>query len=391
MKKGFMLTIALAFGATSLPGAEASPADQTALAADRIAGLIRLLGSESFSVRERASQDLIRLGRTAKPALIGGLTDTDLEIRRRCQLILPLALRRDLDARLTAFLKDPDGAHDHGLPGWNRFRTLLGTGEPARRLFVDINKAEPELVEAVATEPGKAGDKFTYRCQFLQQHAYQPSEHGPTVSVADLANLLFLATDPTFQVPPQSFYMLVNLLTYQLPQKLTPGPQNDLVKRLALHWIQHQAADNLGQTLDLAVKLNLKEGLDIALKEVRNPKANPYSRAMAIMAVGQLGGKKHVAELEPLLGETGQVGSFGLNNTQGTTEVRDVALATIIHLNGHKLKEYGFAAAEAWPDTEITLQNGPVFLGFSDKAKRDAALKKWKEKKPAPPAKKHPA
>jgi hypothetical protein len=370
--------IAMLASTAGTHAADAKPPTHVPPSSEHIATLVHQLGHESFPVRERASTDLIRLGRAAKPALLAGLGDTDLEVRRRCQFILPLALRRDLEARLAAFLADKDHKNDHGLPGWARYHELVGNGDIARDLFIQISKADPDLLEAVATEPKAAGDRFTYRCQFLQQLAYNPTGNGTMVSLADLANLLFIATDPMFQMPAESLHLFTNLLTYQMPQRLTPGARAELVKKLALRWIQRQDASNLGQTLELAVKLNLKESLDLALREVRNKNGVPYSRAMAIMAVGQLGGKQHATELEPLLAETAQVGSFGINNTQGNTEVRDVALATLIHLHGQKLKDYGFAAAEAWPDTEISLQNGPIFLGFSNKNKRELALKKWK-------------
>lgn len=52
---------------------------------DKIKELIRKLGDDSFDVREKASHDLIALGRPAIPFLRQAMTDTDLEVVRRAE------------------------------------------------------------------------------------------------------------------------------------------------------------------------------------------------------------------------------------------------------------------------------------------------------------------
>lgn len=57
-----------------------SAADQ-----DRLAQMVRQLGSNDFFAREQASTDLIRAGRAALPYLKSSVDDSDLEIARRAQ------------------------------------------------------------------------------------------------------------------------------------------------------------------------------------------------------------------------------------------------------------------------------------------------------------------
>jgi hypothetical protein len=375
---GSLLTLlALACGASAEETRRPGPAS-TKL--DPAAVLVRQLGADSFQVREQASNGLIRLGRAAKSALQAGLQDSDLEIRRRCQYLLPIALKRDLEVRLAAFIADKDGKTTCDLPGWTRYRQLVGTDAAARQFFVDVQKADADLLETSESQPAAAGDKFAVRCQFLQQFMYNPTNQGPPITLADIANLLLVGTDPQVKVPMNVTWQFTNLLNFQLTQKLRSDRHSPLVKKLLIQWVKQRTDDGaLGQTLDLVMKLDLKEGLDIALKELKNPSAQAYNRAMALMTVAKLDGKKHLDVFEPLLKETGQVGNFGFNNVRGTTEVRDVALAMLIHLNGQKIKDYDFIAAEIFGGDELNFQNGPIFLGFADSTKRDAAMKKWKE------------
>lgn len=60
-----------------------SPEDQA-----RLGKTVRLLGDDSFEVREQASADLLKAGRSALPYLRKALTDPDVEIVRRAQACL---------------------------------------------------------------------------------------------------------------------------------------------------------------------------------------------------------------------------------------------------------------------------------------------------------------
>src|SRR5271165_1606608 len=68
--------------------------------------LVRRLGDESYPVREEAGKQLLRLGVAARDALLNGVKNSDLEIRRRCRDLLPSILEADRKARLAAFVAD---------------------------------------------------------------------------------------------------------------------------------------------------------------------------------------------------------------------------------------------------------------------------------------------
>jgi hypothetical protein len=380
LRMAMLNTLAAAALALAAPAGRAEAAAAAGPPPDKAADLVRLLGDNSYPVREKAAADLIRLGRSAKPALLAGTKDEDPEVRRRCQIILPRALRHDLEVRLEGFLADKEGKQKHELPGLDRFRNLLGSDDKARQLFADMLRADAELLEAADKDPRAAGDQLGVRAQALSQFMYNGTGHGQGVSAVDLANLLFVGADPKVAVPPQAGWQVHNLLTSQLPGQLTAGPRGALLKKLLLHWINERTDPNsITQTLQLAIQLQLKEGVEIALKELRKKDGNSYGRGAAILALGRLGGKEHRAVLEPLLTDAGDVSSFGINNASGKTQVRDVALAVLVHQQGQSLKDYGFAVGTLLPGFELSQQNHPGLLGFTDQKLRDAALKKWKE------------
>jgi hypothetical protein len=67
---------------------------------------------------------------------------------------------------------------------------------------------------------------------------------------------------------------------------------------------------------------------------------------------------------------------MGTATVSGTTEVGDVALASLVRLSGQALGEYGFPAGDvagyAWRT------DGPRIVGFTAENQRHAAKRKWK-------------
>jgi hypothetical protein len=369
-----------------------SPAAWPSADQEKAAALVRQLGDKSFTVRERASNDLVQMGRAARAALTAGFKDPDLEIRRRCGFILPMALKRDLDRRLAVFIADKEGKLQHDLPGWERYRKTIGSDAAARAFFADMQKADATLLDAAENDPRAVGDLFGSKCQVLQQLLWSNwTGRPPTVSLPDVATLLFVGTDPNVKnLPQQANWQLTNLLSYQFSSQLnTGGTQSAVVKKMLLTWItQRTDANSVYQALELAVRLNLKECLPMALKEVKNRNGFAFGRSMAIVAVAKLGAKEHRAAIEELLTDKGVVTNFGFNNVQGTTEVRDVALAMLVVQSGQKLRDYGYAAADFFGNFDANLYSSPTLLGFADQGHRDAALKKWQDWSAKQPKKK---
>jgi HEAT repeat protein len=342
--------------------------------------LVRQLGDPSYRVREKASLALLQMGRAAKPALVAGIADGDPEVRIRCRQLLPAALASDLQARINAFLADKEGKLQHDLPGWARFQKLLGSEPAQRALFADILKTDATLLELAESDPKAATDRFNARSQQLQAAMYNITPNGQRAQVSpqEVAGLLFVGSEPRLALPPQATWPIYSLMYRpEVRTAFTATNPNDPYKKLLLYWIRERTDPNtLTQSLNLAIQLNLKECLDLALKSAGDPNVTGLNRGFAITAIGKLGTKENLPTLEALLGDSNAVGpAIGWNNVQIVTEIRDVALAMCVHLTGQSLKDYGFEILA----TQQTLLFSPYYCGFSDPAQRDAAHKKWKE------------
>jgi hypothetical protein len=132
------------------------------------------------------------------------------------------------------------------------------------------------------------------------------------------------------------------------------------------------------QALNLARSLQLKEAVPYALKASTNKEPGGYARGQAIFFVGQFGTKEQVAQLEPLLADTMDVGTAGINSTTLHCQIRDVALATMLTSQGQSLPDYGFPYFQMIQGIGL-FQTSANCAGFPDETSRGAAFKKYKE------------
>jgi hypothetical protein len=342
----------------------------------RPADLVRRLGDDSYAVREQASRELLRLGPAARDALLQGAKDTDPEIRRRCRDLLPTVLEADRQARLAAFLADKDGKHKHDLPGWRRFRSVAGDDAAARGLFVAMCRRDNGFLSDTEHDPKRAGQECSVLCGQLFGKLYgQASGRSGQVELAEVALLLLVAGDPKTEMPPQPRQMVVNFLYQPAVRTALAGSNNPPFKKLVLSWMARQTdEEDAAQQMFFAVQnLELKEGLELALQVLKDRPVKARGLGGAMTTVGKLGEKKHAAALEPFLKDTTAVSNFALGRDRGTTEVRDVALAMLVHLTGQDARGYGFLFSE---------HNGHLkfyanFLGFANDEQRAKAFARW--------------
>ncbi len=383
------LTLLLAAGAAPAATPTAlSPADQ-----DRARQLVRQLGDASYEARQQATRQLFKMGLPVKDVLLEGSKDRDPEVRRRCRELLPAVLEADRLARIDAFIADKEGKKEHDLPCWRRFRQVVGDGPAARKLFVEMQKGEGcTFLIDVEKDPGHAGDLCYARCQQMQEKLYgrfrtgiSPADHTP-VTLAEMAAVMLVASDPKVQMPNFSSYMVGNFLYQQVARNALTGNKPTPFRKLTLAWIERQLGDDNGlqYALNMAVNLELKECLDIAVRAAKEKKVKGQGLGAVLTTIGKMGGKEHLPLIEAQLSDTTVIGNFGINRGSGTTEVRDAALAMLVHMTKQSHKDYGFLFAEA----NAGLMFNAVFLGFSNQAERDKAHRKWKEWKAAQAKKK---
>lgn len=378
--------------------------------------LVRQLGSDNYVERELAEQELLRLGRLARPALLEAVhDDPDAEVRFRCQTLLPRATSLELKARLELFLADADGLYDHNLPGWNEFRSAVGAewslfGYPvgtdralaraARQVFVELiaTPANRQLLLAVGGPEDELARLAAARRQELYAQRFprvvvvngvvqQPAaRRDPTP--ADVAALLFAESRARQTLAPRNNPITTLVSTSGFVAAATASTDTARVYRaLAAAWLEsRQDVLDVYYGMSLAPTLGLTEhGLRLAARLLHTPGALPAYRGQAATVLARFGNASHIPLLEKALTDQAVVYTLrkpiaGKPANEWETyevQVRDVALAVCVLLSGQKVEDYGFV--------DHYRSNGANPAGYTytryylPEAERPAALEKWKQ------------
>lgn len=356
--------------------------------------LIEQLGAATFGQRQRASRELIAAGPAAMPKLQAALDHPDPEIRRRAREVLNVVWELDFLERLAAFEADAENLQPHDLPGWPRFHEQFGRSEAARRLFASMLRAEPSLIRAAEATPEQAGDMLEARCQQIQEGLRaRRLEKGAGVPLGTTAALLFVGSGPGVNVSLQARNH-VAYFTYQPSfQSAVTGDTAELaslLRALLSAWLTSAATTDpvaAYQNMMLAIRFSLSEGADAAVTVVRAAGVATNMKQSAVLALAKLGTEKHVAVLEPLLGETDVCAVRQEGGQRVETQLRDVALLAMIRLSGRNPGDFGFTRLR--PNSLMVYD--ATSIGFPSDRQRQEALQAWRswsqsaaDKQPSP-------
>lgn len=348
---------------------------------DQIAGLIRELGSDRFATREAASDKLAQIGLPAFAALEEALRHADRETRFRAERVLTLIRKNDLERRLAAFAAGT-AEDDYDLPAWKRFSKSYGDTELTRRLFVEMQRADAELLAALDRDPRSAVDVLGRRLQersAVTVRGVTTTDNG--TSTGEISAYLFVAAQEDAPVSMSTLAGLMQMCRERsLVESLRTPKGSDAPKKMLGAAIGRCEAEAALNAMYLAIDLELKEGLTPALKSIerggRNQALHP-----ALLCVLNLGDATHVPAVETLLTNETSLGQFARGTARKDFQVRDAALATLILLTKQDPKDYY--------DNPGPLRNpasplGPIqaeIAGFESteegKKKREAAIAKW--------------
>ncbi len=373
--------------ASLLAGDEDIPSPDAKTATEIIAN-IKQLGDESYATREAATEKLLSYGLPALKLVEEGTKDADREVRYRCERIRVLLREIDLQRRLDDFAADLKGEKDHGLPAWDRFAELHGGSSEARQLFVDIFKAEPDLLKTMQLEIKKTGDLLTNRVFQMQQdlQTQQP------LSLGNVAGVIFAASQDGVDSSDQTQQMIYNFCHQPaFREAITQGPKQPVVRSLLAKFIVRGEGWVAYQGLNLAMQYDLKEGLEPARKLVKSRGAGqPHLLQMSLLALAKMGNQEELPIMQELLDDKTVIMNFQINNQRIQCQVRDFALLGMLHLlakdkervkgtplESGDLKAFGFDRLEA----NAMQLYAPHTIGFVNDEKRDEMFKKWDELK----------
>ena len=354
--------------------------------------LVRQLGSDDFPTREAAHDRLAKMGRLAKPALIGALgSNPDPEVRSRCRELLPKAAADDLKARLAAFLADTDGKFDHDLPGWNEFRKVAGTSADVRGLFNDMmtdptNRTLLLAVGGPASELGglvaaRKTEMYTWR---FPQGGILPQPGGAPVArrdptPADITALLFAEAHAEPNKVPRTIAVSTLFITPGFSAAVQDGSDKGrAIKAVIVKWLDTRDDPvQMYQAMTAAGNLGIKETSGLAAK-LLNTGGSPIYRLNAAYALAKNDAKQYAPALEKALGDTAALTSTRIVNGERFTtdyQVRDAALAALLMLSGQNPEDYGFV--EQFRGNATAVRYTYSARNLPEEA-RAAAFKKWK-------------
>jgi len=357
-------------------------------AEDQIDGWIEQLGDDVYTVRQTAADRLLEAGASARGPLLAVADGPDPEVRAAARRLVTLIDETEFHRRLAAFAADSDGRLGLTLPGWETFRELIGDDAGARELFVEMQQQEgPLLAQMFADAESTEGRAWESRLQRLLRQRSLPGKGAVAPSMGSCATMLFLGSLDKGDVSDQAAAMLIRLIQ-QPPMREALGASHDNAgRRLVVAWLMHCPNKQQGvlrQRLQVANKYQLTETLPLALAVSNSDPeyltVDPLIRVTALLVAGKLGSSEHAAELEPLLEDETICAAAGrkTNTPQGRlpeVQIRDVALAVILHLNNQDLKEYGFNHARRHAENLYVVNT----LGLPGDAERTQAIAKWRK------------
>jgi hypothetical protein len=345
--------------------------------------LVDGLGSDEFAERESATEQLSRIGLPAFKAVEEASQHSDREVRYRAERILVRIRQLDLQRRLDAFLRGSEATDDYSLPGWTRFKKHFGDQPKSRAVFVDLTKADPELLQALESGPKNAVEVSANRViQYQQLAALQqvPGQSSLQLSFGQVGALVFVSAEDDVTLNQTTSQAIFGLCNQQsMVEAATSAGRDEIPRKLLANLIVKSEDWGAYQAMALARRLNMKEGL-IPAEKILKGNRQPHMAYYALATIASMGNDSHLPLIEKLFTDQNVVTQMHeKDKVIYKIEVRDAALAAALFLTKQDLKAY-FPVREGQTigDPQQVLTN-PRIIGFADEAKRTETFKKWQD------------
>lgn len=391
------MIIAIVLSLSAIPSAE-PPSGAAVALTERIDRLIVSLGDPDYAVREKAYVALEAIGGPAYAKLAAAAKSPDSEIRTRASQLANAVRQADFDRRVGAMFEDIAGTRTHDLPGFAVLIKAAGNDRSVREMYSSFLR-DPGLrkvfllAEQSPASISVAVQGYAAALQARNRNAARLPPPGIVVRPAPVA-----PPPPANQVALEGPYTLTEILGVLLIDSLAPlesreqrrigfsaaqllyqTPLRNAVVRMdgtkSLPNLDDKgrvARAILGMWFDSRVEpieLNLTviyagsyvmpDMLERAVvKQLENKATTGPMRGSALVGLAKTRGAAAVPTLEKYLKDTNQAGVRFETVTdengravarQTPIEMRDVALAAILHLSDRKPRDYGM---QVYSDTE---------------------------------------
>ena len=375
----------------------------------RCRALVRQLGSEEYEEREEAQKRLAALGRSARAALLDGVsTSPDPEIRTRCAQLLPTASALDAQAKLETFLADADGRYEHDLAGWKRFRAVAcdqwtfcghtlwsdpAREKAARQIFVDMlaTQANRRLLLAIDGSRLELTELVVARkLELYERRGFRGEGIGRELTLEEVGALLFADSRVGSQYIPRRSASVSSLMSGSGFTAAARGAdeKGKVYRAIAVAWLDSRnepremySAMSVASTLDLN-----DQAAGLAARLLTMPGVTAMYRSRAASNLVYYGSAKHIPLLAKALDDANAVYTVLLADlSTHEVQLRDVALGISIVLAGQKLVDYGFTDRYAGVAGYETQSYSYTRYYFADGAARKKALTQWADWRKAHP------
>ncbi|MEW4487432.1 hypothetical protein AB1L42_05090 [Thalassoglobus sp. JC818] len=341
-------------------------------ASESTASLVRQLGSRSFQVRSDAERKLLESGFDSLGAINQGINSDDPEVRTRSLRVMQL-LERSIFVRYRDKIRDNPWLFPQQLtPGWETFFELVGESPEARALYVQLLQSETAIMLSL-NRPGWQS-RFEQRCGEILSFPQGPFQ--AKTSLATMTALLFLACHPENTPSGPATTVINSFLNDSQFRRATRDQKTGTVLRsLVGQWILCSVSSSSSQRLSLAASFEMAEGLDAArelISQRHKVSFSPTHLEDAISYLGRYGGPVVIEELEQLLDD--EMKLRGRYRGGPEVQVRDIALAALLHLTNQNPESYGLH--------DLRPRTGFLYIGssvrFGSTEDRLSAIEQWR-------------
>ena len=344
-----------------------SGSSETATLDPELNRLIEDLGANSFAVRERAANQLMEKGpEILAPLRQASLQTSDPEIRLRTDQLVQRMTAGDLQIRIDAFLSGEEVEFD----GWMQTQGFMGDSSGVREMFVELMLEHPEITKSLA---GSSRERFVAMAAGMGRVQNKMFVRLEVPSRADVIAMLLPANDPNVPVNQDFESLMISLLRKEAANNLHRDVQlGGPVDALVSGWINRSSLNNRAEILFFAMSWDLSQSLPLARRTIVDA-TSVETIAIALQMISRFGDRADAALVAERLDDTRVVSERGFaRGEKQTTQIGDVAMATIALIHGVALADIGFKRAQRHPTFSFMFDD----LGFSSEEPEKGVTRK---------------
>jgi len=349
-----------------------------------VATLVQELASKRFATRQSAMSQLIKMGSDVVPELEAALTTGNREFRFRAQRVLDAVEQNAYQLQLDAFMQSGENAVE--LAGWSDFKAIGGESSTARRLFVLMCRAEPELMRNLGRPKGLISNIVSKRCKELQQ-VFRTYKRD-SIQLGTVAGLLFVGGLDGVKVDDTSVKTIYSVCNYDAfrnemyvrnpngTSQYRRTARSNILRQLFAVWMKHGQSWDAQMAFNLAMQYDIKESLPRAVSLVKAKNTPCHVAQIALVAVIRFGSLENVIDLEQRIDDKSFCGvQQRVGQKLHQTQLRDIALAGALLLADQNPREFGFPRISYTNQRQLNYST----VGFADEDEREVARSKYDE------------